>query len=99
MGIYDAPTPRPTRTRPASSREAVRRSASSPFYQGEDTSFETSRLHAVSAFPLSGHMPAVHSWAEFNGFNSAFQDPWGNTLVLWSKGGDDPQIPDGFTRE
>jgi len=43
-------------------------SASSPFYQGEETSFETSRLHAVSAFPLSGQMPAVHSWAEFNEF-------------------------------
>ena len=34
-------------------------SAASPFYQGEDTSFESSRLHAVSAFPLSGHMPFV----------------------------------------
>ncbi len=43
-------------------------SASSPFFQGEDTSFETSRLHAVSAFPLSGHMPEVESWAEFNVF-------------------------------
>jgi glutamate---cysteine ligase / carboxylate-amine ligase len=43
-------------------------SASSPFYQGEDTSFETSRLHAVSAFPLSGHMPEVSSWDEFNTF-------------------------------
>ena len=43
-------------------------SASSPFYQGEDTSFETSRLHAVSAFPLSGHMPAVATWDEFNAF-------------------------------
>jgi carboxylate-amine ligase len=43
-------------------------SASSPFYQGEETSFETSRLHAVSAFPLSGHMPEVESWAGFNGF-------------------------------
>jgi carboxylate-amine ligase len=43
-------------------------SAASPFFQGEDTSFETSRLHAVSAFPLSGHMPEVSSWAEFNGF-------------------------------
>jgi glutamate---cysteine ligase / carboxylate-amine ligase len=41
-------------------------SASSPFYQGEDTSFETSRLHAVSAFPLAGHMPAVETWEEFN---------------------------------
>ena len=41
-------------------------SASSPFYQGEDTSFETSRLHAVSAFPLAGHLPEVTSWDEFN---------------------------------
>jgi carboxylate-amine ligase len=41
-------------------------SASSPFSQGEDTSFETSRLHAVSAFPLSGRMPPVGTWAEFN---------------------------------
>jgi predicted enzyme related to lactoylglutathione lyase len=40
-----------------------------------------------------------HYWAEFNGFNAAFRDPWGNTLVLWVKGGDDPQIPEGMTRE
>ena len=33
-------------------------SASSPFSQGEDTSFETSRLHAVSSFPLAGHTAA-----------------------------------------
>jgi carboxylate-amine ligase len=43
-------------------------SASSPYYQGEETSFETSRLHAVSAFPLSGHMPPLATWAEFNGY-------------------------------
>jgi glutamate---cysteine ligase / carboxylate-amine ligase len=48
-------------------------SASSPFYQGEDTSFETSRLHAVSAFPLSGSMPPVHSWEEFNTFFDEMQ--------------------------
>ena len=41
-------------------------SACSPYYQGEDTSFETSRLHAVSAFPLAGHMPECKTWAEFN---------------------------------
>ncbi len=41
-------------------------SASSPFAQGEDTSFETSRLHAISSFPLAGQMPPVKSWAEFN---------------------------------
>jgi len=40
-------------------------SASSPFYQGEDTSFQSSRLTAVSAFPLSGHMPFVPDWSAF----------------------------------
>jgi len=40
-----------------------------------------------------------HYWAEFNGFNGAFEDPWGTTVVLWTKGGDDPQIPEGYTSE
>jgi carboxylate-amine ligase len=40
-------------------------SAASPFYQGEDTSFQSSRLTAVNAFPLAGHMPFVRDWAEF----------------------------------
>ena len=40
-------------------------SASSPFQQGEDTSYCSSRLNTVSAFPLSGQIPFVHSWGEF----------------------------------
>jgi carboxylate-amine ligase len=48
-------------------------SASSPFSQGEDTSFETSRLHAVSAFPLAGEMPPVRTWAEFNRYFDEMQ--------------------------
>ena len=40
-----------------------------------------------------------HYWAEFNGFNGAFLDPWGNTLILWSKGGSDPDVPEGWTGE
>jgi glutamate---cysteine ligase / carboxylate-amine ligase len=40
-------------------------SAASPFYQGEDTSFQSSRLTAVSAFPLAGHIPFVTDWAQF----------------------------------
>jgi carboxylate-amine ligase len=40
-------------------------SASSPFQQGEDTSYQSSRLNTVTAFPLSGQMPFVHSWSEF----------------------------------
>ena len=40
-------------------------SAASPFYQGEDTSFQSCRLTAVSAFPLAGHIPFVRDWSEF----------------------------------
>lgn len=43
-------------------------SASSPYYQGVDTAFETSRLTAVSAFPLSGRAPLVQDWAEFTAY-------------------------------
>jgi predicted enzyme related to lactoylglutathione lyase len=34
-------------------------------------------------------------WEEFNGFHSSFRDPWGVQIVLWTKGGDDPQVPAG----
>jgi len=40
-------------------------SVSSPFQQGEDTSYQSSRLNTVSAFPLSGQVPFVQSWKEF----------------------------------
>ena len=40
-------------------------SAASPYYQGEDTSFQSSRLTAVSAFPLAGHIPFVPDWDAF----------------------------------
>jgi len=40
-----------------------------------------------------------HYWKEFNGFNGAFEDPWGNTIILWTKGGDNPVLPEGWTGE
>ena len=40
-------------------------SASSPFFQGIDTAFASSRLNNVSAFPLSGHVPFVADWQGF----------------------------------
>jgi carboxylate-amine ligase len=43
-------------------------SASSPFQQGEDTRYQSSRLNTVSAFPLSGQVPFVHSWGAFLGY-------------------------------
>jgi carboxylate-amine ligase len=48
-------------------------SASSPFSQEEETSFETSRLHAVSSFPLAGQLPPVNTWAEFNTYFDAMK--------------------------
>jgi carboxylate-amine ligase len=46
-------------------------SAASPYYQGEDTAFQSSRLTAVSAFPLAGHMPFVPDWAAFREYFAA----------------------------
>jgi predicted enzyme related to lactoylglutathione lyase len=40
-----------------------------------------------------------HYWKEFNGFNHAFADPWGNEIILWVKGGENPQVPANYTRE
>jgi glutamate---cysteine ligase / carboxylate-amine ligase len=39
--------------------------ASSPFHQGTDTSFDSSRLNAVYAFPLSGRAPVFDRWDAF----------------------------------
>ncbi len=40
-----------------------------------------------------------HYWKEFNGFNGAFRDPWGTEIILWTKGGSDPVLPEGYTGE
>jgi glutamate---cysteine ligase / carboxylate-amine ligase len=48
-------------------------SASSPYQDATDTGFDSSRLTAVSAFPLSGQAPAVRTWDEFIDFFSLLQ--------------------------
>jgi glutamate---cysteine ligase / carboxylate-amine ligase len=40
-------------------------SASSPFFQGVDTMFDSARLNSVFAFPLSGRAPFTLSWEDF----------------------------------
>lgn len=40
-------------------------SASSPFFQGADTLFNSARLNSVFAFPLSGRAPFMLRWEEF----------------------------------
>jgi carboxylate-amine ligase len=39
--------------------------ASSPYHQGTDTAFDSSRLNAVYAFPLSGRAPVLDRWDAF----------------------------------
>ena len=48
--------------------------ASSPFYQGVDTAFDSSRLSVVNAFPLSGTMPFVQDWPAFNRYFDTMYD-------------------------
>jgi carboxylate-amine ligase len=43
-------------------------SAASPFFQGVDTAFDSSRSNVVRAFPLAGTMPVVKTWAEFEAY-------------------------------
>ncbi len=40
--------------------------ASSPFYQGIDTGYHSSRSNVFSSFPLSGAIPYLTNWKEFS---------------------------------
>lgn len=43
-------------------------SAASPFYQGVDTAFDSSRSNVVRAFPLAGTMPVLTRWSDFEAY-------------------------------
>src|SRR5690242_8289023 len=47
--------------------------ASSPFYQGVDTAFDSSRLSIVNTFPLAGTMPLVADWRAFTDYFETMQ--------------------------
>ncbi len=49
-------------------------SASSPFYQGIDSGFDSSRSNVVGAFPLSGTIPFVLNWREFSEYYLKMRD-------------------------
>jgi carboxylate-amine ligase len=48
--------------------------ASSPYHQGVDTAFDSARLNAVFAFPLSGRAPVVDRWSGFVEYFDAMRD-------------------------
>lgn len=43
-------------------------SASSPFYQGVDTGYHSSRSNVFTAFPMSGVMPYLTNWHDFSAY-------------------------------
>jgi carboxylate-amine ligase len=47
--------------------------AASPFYQGVDTAFDSSRLNAINVFPLSGRAPFLLRWEEFDRYFGRMQ--------------------------
>lgn len=50
-------------------------SASSPYFQGSDTLFNSARLNSVFAFPLSGRAPFLLRWADFeSGYFAKMED-------------------------
>lgn len=100
MGIYQAanarPHPDPAGTEPRRLAEGGR-TARTWILVSDDDSIE--RILGEAVGRGGTELWRDHYWAEFNGFNAAFVDPWGNTFVLWGKGGDTPQIPEGWTDE
>lgn len=49
-------------------------SASSPYFEGVDTLFSCSRLNALNAFPMAGHMPpSVTDWYGFEAYLAQLQ--------------------------
>ncbi len=49
-------------------------SASSPYVDGVDSFFQSARLNAVSAFPLSGQCPVLSDWNDFLGLYEFLHD-------------------------
>lgn len=64
---------------------------------GEDDSVE--RILSTAGSLGAEILWRDHYWTEFNGYNHAFRDPWGNEIILWVKAGEAPAIPQSFTRE
>ncbi|MEO5722905.1 MAG: VOC family protein [Ilumatobacteraceae bacterium] len=99
MGVFDAanarPHPDPAGAEPRDLSSSGR-TARTWILIGDDDSEDRilDTAERLGATVLWRH----HYWAEFNGYNGAFVDPWGNTFILWGKGGDNPSL-EGVTNE
>lgn len=100
LGIHKAdnvrPNPNPDGVEPRTLSQEGRKSRVWILVSADD-SMETILSRAVSLGAKV--LWKDHYWKEFNGFNSCFLDPWGNEIILWIKGGPNPQVPPHFTQE
>ncbi len=100
LGIFDAanarPHPDPKGVEPRT-LAAEGRKARVWILVGDGQSYEEILQRALDRGAVE--LWRNHYWKEFNGFNHAFRDPWGNEIVLWGKAGPEPVIPDHYTRE
>lgn len=100
LGIFDVanarPHPEPTGVAPRSLAGPGRK-ARIWILIGDDDSAE--RILTAAEERGATILWRNHYWREFNGYNHAFADPWGNEILLWGKAGEHPQVPDDYTRE
>ncbi len=100
LGIFDAksarPHPDPAGVEPRTLSPAGRKARIWIMVSDDDT---PERILSTAERLGATILWRDHYWSEFNGYNHAFQDPWGNEIILWGKAGADPQVPSGYTRE
>lgn len=100
LGIFDAgntrPHPDPAGVEPRTIAQSGRKPRIWVLVSEDDT---PERILAAAEKLGATVLWRDHYWKEFNGFNHAFADPWGNEILLWVKAGDNPQIPADYTRE
>jgi glutamate---cysteine ligase / carboxylate-amine ligase len=60
-------------------------SASSPFWQGEDTGLASSRITVLEALPTAGHAPTYSTWKEFESLHDSLvaSDSIASVRDLW----------------
>jgi len=100
LGIFDAANARPHPKPAGAEPRHIAASGRKPrvwILIGDEDSAE--RILAAAEARGATILWRDHYWQEFNGYNHAFADPWGNEIVLWGKAGENPQIPRHFTRE
>ncbi|MGI4879513.1 MAG: VOC family protein [Janthinobacterium lividum] len=99
LGIFDAanarPHPAPEGVEPRTLAGDGRK-ARIWILIGDDDSAE--RILGAAAERGATILWRNHYWQEFNGYNHAFRDPWGNEILLWGKAGQS-EVPADFTRE